>query len=342
MKLILKNVLPFIILFVFSQKLFGNAAQPGIWNAGGTVFTMMYPQDSATFKKVQMQQEKIYIQLYPGFAVVKGWYKMKNTSKSKLNFKMGYPINGIYSGGDRGLNQIHLDSLTQFKIFSNRKELPLIKTKMDDEIIENIQSFSDNWLVWEMDFLPEESKMVEVYFLVETNDGRITKGYSADRYNAFIYLLESGSVWKQPIEKGEFFVQMMQGLKEKNVQGLSSGFQFLWNKNLTIAKGSKSNFSPTALDNLIITYSERNDSFDFSSVITQKEKWYQSVDQFSENVEKENFSEKMIEKDPYKVSDSWWSYLPILILALFIIFPVIAISFLLFFLFKKIKSKGKE
>lgn len=339
MKLILKNVLAIIILFAFSQKISANAAQPGIWNAGGTVFTMMYPQDSATFKKVQMQEEKIYIQLYPGFAVVKGWYKIRNTSKTKLKFKMGYPINGIYSGGDKGLNQIHLDSLTQFKIYSNKQELPLIKTKNINENIENIQAFSDNWLVWEMDFLPEETKMVEIYFLVETNNGKITKGYSADRYNAFIYLLESGSVWKQPIEKGEFFVQMMQGLKENDVQGLSSGFQFLWNKNLTMAKGSKSNFSPTAQDNLIITYSEGIEDFNFARIILQKEKWYKAIDQFSVNVEKENFAQKMAEKDPYKVSDSWWSYLPILIMALFIIFPFIAISFLLFFLFKKFRKK---
>lgn len=339
MKLISKNVLAIIILFAYSQKISANAAQPGVWNAGGTVFTMMYPQDSATFKKVQMQEEKIYIQLYPGFAVVKGWYKMRNTSKTKLKFKMGYPINGIYSGGDRGLNQIHLDSLTHFKIYSNKQELHLIKTKNLADNIENIQAFSDNWLVWEMDFLPEETKMVEVYFLVETNNGKITKGYSADRYNAFIYLLESGSVWKQPIEKGEFFVQMMQGLKEKDVQGLSSGFRFLWNKNLTMAKGSKSNFSPTALDNLIITYAEGIEDFNFVRIIMQKEKWYRSIDQFSVNVEKENFTQKMAEKDPYKVSDSWWSYLPILIMALFIIFPVIAISFLLFFLFKKFRKK---
>ena len=339
MKLIFKNVLAIIILFAFSQKISANAAQPGIWNAGGTFFTMMYPQDSATFKKVQMQEEKIYIQLYPGFAVVKGWYKMRNTSKTKLKFKMGYPINGIYSGGDRGLNQIQLDSLTQFKIYSNKQELPLIKTKKLDENIENIQAFGDNWLVWEVDFLPEETKMVEVYFLVETNNGKITKGYSADRYNAFIYLLESGSVWKQPIEKGEFFVQMMQGLKENDVQGLSSGFQFIWNKNLTMAKGSKSNFSPTALDNLIITYSEGIEDFNFARIILQKEKWYRAIDQFSVNVGKENFTQKMAEKDPYKVSDSWWSYLPILIMALFIIFPVIAISFLLFFLFKKFRKK---
>ncbi|PHK03737.1 hypothetical protein VF10_38295, partial [Nostoc linckia z13] len=91
------------------QQTLANAAQPGIWNAGGKVFTMLYPEDSLSFKKVQMQQERIYIQLYKGFAVVKGTYIFKNTSNENLQFKMGYPVNGIYSGGETDLNQITLD-----------------------------------------------------------------------------------------------------------------------------------------------------------------------------------------------------------------------------------------
>lgn len=61
-----------LITITLAQKTFANAAQPGIWNAGGTVYTMLYPEDAITFKKVQMQQERIFIQLYKGFAVVKG------------------------------------------------------------------------------------------------------------------------------------------------------------------------------------------------------------------------------------------------------------------------------
>lgn len=104
----------FLIVIATSQKLFANAAQPGIWNAGGTVFTMLYPEDSLTFKKVQMVEEKIYIQLYKGYAVVKGNYLFKNTTNEKLNFKMGYPVNGIYYGGEIDLNEVTLEQLEQF------------------------------------------------------------------------------------------------------------------------------------------------------------------------------------------------------------------------------------
>src|SRR5690606_30678231 len=104
-----------LVAVTSSQKALANASQPGVWNAGGTVFTMLYPEDSLTFKKVQMQQERIYIQLYKGYAVVKGVYLFHNTTNEKLNFKMGYPVIGIYSGGDVDMNQVTLDSLSQLK-----------------------------------------------------------------------------------------------------------------------------------------------------------------------------------------------------------------------------------
>src|SRR5690606_17251296 len=146
MKTILHKILGIAFLLmavVFSQKAFANAAQPGIWNAGGTVFTMLYPEDSLTFKKVQMQQELIYIQLYKGYAVVKGTYLFRNTTDEKLNFKMGYPVNGIYSGGDADLNQVKLDSLSRFKIRGKSEWLSL-QEKPNAEY-GSIRNFSENW-----------------------------------------------------------------------------------------------------------------------------------------------------------------------------------------------------
>ena len=213
------------------QKALANAAQPGIWNAGGKVFTMLYPEDSLSFKKVQMQQERIYIQLYKGFAVVKGTYIFKNTSNQNLQFKMGYPVNGIYSGGANDLNQITIDSLSQFKIKANERWLNLIKENHPElnNNEGNVNPFSDNWIVWQMAFAPNETQTVEVYFIVNTNDAQVRKGYNLENRNAFIYLLESGSVWHQPIEKGNFYVQLKDGLTPENLQGLSEGFSFKFN-----------------------------------------------------------------------------------------------------------------
>lgn len=318
-----------LMTIVLHQKIFANAAQPGIWNAGGTVYTMLYPEDANTFKKVQMQQERIFIQLYKGFAVVKGTYVFKNTSNEYLQFKMGYPINGIYSGGEHDLNQIILDSLSQFKIKANNRWLTL-EDENHPEIntnSQNINAFSENWKVWQMNFSPNEIQRVAVYFIVNTNEARIRKGYDIEKRNAFIYLLESGSVWKDKIEKGKFYIQLMDGLTPENVQGISEGFGFKFNAQYQIFAGQKTNFTPTSKDNLIINYSQFNENFSFEKVIKQTNELFVKIDQMSQ-LSFESLTYSTIELgNPYEVESTIEGTLPGL-LTLFVIFAPFIIGFL--------------
>lgn len=318
-----------LMTIVLHQKIFANAAQPGIWNAGGTVYTMLYPEDANTFKKVQMQQERIFIQLYKGFAVVKGTYVFKNTSNEYLQFKMGYPINGIYSGGENDLNQIILDSLSQFKIKANNKWLLLEKENHPDinNNTQNFNAFSDNWKVWQMQFAPNEIQKVEVYFIVNTNEARIRKGYNIEKRNAFIYLLESGNVWKNNIEKGEFYIQLMNGLTPENIQGISEGFGFKFNTQYQIFAGQKTNFTPTPKDNLIINYSQFNENFSFEKVIKQTNELFVKIDQMSQ-LSFESLTYSIIKLgNPYEVESSIEGALPGL-LTLFVIFAPFIIGFI--------------
>ena len=310
-----------LITITLAQKTFANAAQPGIWNAGGTIYTMLYPEDANTFKKIQMQQERIFIQLYKGFAVLKGTYVFKNTTNEHLQFKMGYPINGIYSGGENDLNQIILDSLSQFKIKANNRWLTLEEEKYTEinTNAQNINAFSDNWKVWQMLFAPNEIQKVEVYFIVNTNEARIRKGYNIEKRNAFIYLLESGNVWKDNIEKGEFYIQLMNGLTPENIQGISEGFGFKFNTQYQIFAGQKTNFTPTPKDNLIINYSEFNENFSFENAIKQTKELFVKIDQMSQlSFESLTYS-NIVLGNPYEVESTIEGTLPRL-LTLFVIF----------------------
>jgi len=315
----------FLIAVISSQKTFANAAQPGIWNAGGTVFTMLYPEDSLTFKKVQMVEEKIYIQLYKGYAVVKGEYIFKNTTSEKLNFKMGYPVNGIYSGGSVDLNQVQIDRLNQFKIKANAVWLPLVEQQNGE--YGNINNFGDNWKVWQMDFLPDETKTVQVYFIVNTNNGTVSKGYNRERKNAFIYLLESGSVWHQPIEQGNFYVQLMDGLTAEEINGISQGFGFRYNAMHQLFAGTKTRFSPTSKDNLVVTYHEHNEHFVFDKALAQTENLFTKIDDLSlMSLETLTYTEIQT-GDPYEVESTFWGAFPGL-LTLFVVFAPFIIGFI--------------
>ncbi|MFN3664591.1 MAG: hypothetical protein ACK4S0_00450 [Sediminibacterium sp.] len=325
------------------QQLLANAAQPGVWNAGGTVFTMLYPEDSLSFRKVQMQQEAIYIQLYKGFAVVKGTYQFKNTSTEKLQFKMGYPINGIYNGGANELNQVQLEGLNRFRVKIGEQWLPMLQ--QSHEAYSNFTSFGNNWLVWEMSFMPVKTQTVEVYFIVNTNNAVVRQGYRTAKRNAFIYLLESGSVWRQPIEKGDFYIQLMDELTVADMKGLSAGFNMRFNDTHKLLYGNKTWFSPTPTDNLIITYADRIENFSFEERISADEQLFSKVNQLS-SLPFQNLKYKaIVTADPFEVKASFWdSFIEGLVYFVFaapyiIIVLLVLIGIWVYYKWKKVSKK---
>ncbi len=332
-----------ILIFFISHKLYSNAAQPGIWNAGGTVYTMLHPEDSLSFKKVQMQKENIYIQLYKGFAVVKGVYWFRNTTKDRLQFKMGYPVNGIYAGGETNLNQVSIDSLNAFKIKAKGNWLPLLKQSYPElnNNDKNTMPYSDNWKVWEMTFQPNEIQIVEVYFIVNTNNAQIRKGYNVDNKNAFIYLLESGSVWQSPIEKATFYVQLMDGLLPTDINGMSSGFHFKFSKKHKLFVGEKQHFSPTPKDNLVINYYTQEAKFSFHNTLSNTNALYLSIDSLG-TLPKNGLEYKAIKLgNPYKVKPTVDGFLPMLLTYFVMYLPGIIIAFLIILFIRYMLKRRK-
>jgi hypothetical protein len=261
------------------QTVLANAAQPGVWNAGGAVFVMLYPEDSAVFRKIQMKKESIFIQLYNGFSVVKGEYLFSNTTNKELSFKMGYPTNGIYNGGDVLVNQVRVDSLSNFKIKADGQWLTVERRNIDKS--DYFILFENSWHVWEMSFKPGETRQVEVYFIVNTNNAKLVSGYKQSRKNAFIYLLESGSVWRQPIDSARFYIQFLNGLTTGDVNGISKGFDLKISDINQLLVGFKTNLSPTPKDNLVIVYGNKSLYFDFGTVVLNQKNLFEKIERFS-------------------------------------------------------------
>lgn len=337
----MKQLAKLLGLLFLTTLLCSNVSQPGVYNSGGMAFTMLFPEDSLTYKKVQMHQERIFIQLYKGYAVVKGTYKMVNTSQEKLSFTMGYPIKGIYNGGYSELNQVSLDSIYKFKIKTNGKEISIDKALFEEK--DPVVNFGkNNWFTWKMIFMPHESLDVEVYFIVNTNSGQVTKGYNKKKSNTFTYLLESGNVWKQPIVKGDFIVELKDNLKLDAINGISEHFNFKTNSNKNILFGQKNNFSPTPKDNLIITYFKTMETFDFNAITINEEMLFNTIDTFAKTKQPTILFEYN-SKNPYDVDATFLGYLPLLMLNVFIYGPIVLFGIFLFLIFrilyKRLKNK---
>ena len=336
----MKTIKPLFYSFSFLVMillLLSNAAQPGICNAGGGGYHLLFPEDSLNFKKIQMHSEKISMQLYPGFAIVKGEYQMKNDTKDTISIKVGYPVNGIYEGNHFGkMNLVTFDGLYKIKTLQDGELLPIlekpVKAKQD-----NSEAFNnENWYLWENTFLPNQTTAIEVYFMVNTNNAFIRKGYNKDNHNAFIYLLESGNVWKQPITNANFRIELKDGLTLEDIHGISQSVS--WKKSQktdsNVLLASKVNFSPTPKDNIVINYGNKIDDFDFQ-VYTKKEDYYfDEINRFSKlNIE--NVSE-FTSKNPYDVSSTGIFGL---LIRLFFIIPGILVMVLIYFISKYVMLK---
>lgn len=290
----MKKTIYYLSILICSVFLVSNSAQPGVWNAGGSgSFTLLYPEDTIAYKKIQMKSENIYMQLYKGFATVKGNYYFKNTSTDTLKIKVGYPVNNVFENIDfhHEVNQVRVDGLYKIKGLVNGNEATLF---------EKPNSENDNWYVWEVTFPPNKITEFTVYFLVNTNNAKITEGYDADNKNAFIYLIETGSIWKSPIEKGNFYTQLKDDISIDDVKTSSPASLFFDENNSTL-KFSLSDYGKSPDQNFVITYGKTLSKFNFEAITKESDIYFTTIDTFSkQSFIDENFT-KIELPNAYKV-----------------------------------------
>ncbi|MFK8061043.1 MAG: hypothetical protein AB8B78_13255 [Polaribacter sp.] len=331
----MKRTIYFFSVFIATIFLVSNSAQPGVWNAGGSgSFTLLYPEDTIAYKKIQMKSENIFMQLHKGFATVKGDYYFKNTATDTLKIKVGYPVNNVFENVDfhHQVNEVRVDGLYKIKGLVNDKNTTLY---------EKPNTENDNWYVWEVIFPPNKITKFTVYFLVNTNNAKILEGYNSDKKNAFIYLIETGSLWKSPIEKGNFYTQLMNDISVDAIKTSSPNSLFFDKENATL-KFSLSNYGKKPDPNFVITYSETLKKFDFKGITKKSDSYFKEIDVFSKTDFTTSTFEPINLPDAYKVggiSNKAIGLLFFLSIYGIPVFATIIVLILLMFLYKKLKKK---
>ncbi|MCL7755048.1 hypothetical protein [Polaribacter sp. Z022] len=311
-----------------------NSAQPGVWNAGGSgSFTLLYPEDTIAYKKIQMKSENIYMQLYKGFATVKGNYYFKNTATDTLKIKVGYPINNVFENIDfhHQVNEVRVDGLYKIKGLVNGNEA---------EVFKKPNAQNDNWYVWEITFPPNKITEFTVYFLVNTNNAKTIEGYESDKKNAFIYLIETGSIWKSPIENGNFYTQLKDNLSINKVKS-SSPTSLYFDEENSVLKFSLSDYGKKPDPNFVITYGKTISNFNFEAITKNSDSYFNEINTFSKlNFSKNTYSDIDL-PNPYKVggiSNKAIGFLFYLSIYGIPFFTGIIVILLLVLLYKKIKK----
>ena len=276
-------------LLAGSISAFSNSAMPGLWQAGANgKFVPLFAGDSIYFGKIQMQHEQVLVNLYPGFAVVKGEYYMYNNTNAPITMHVAYPKQAKYS--DTIVDNIIPSYIEQLKVLVNDNPVALMR-KNDEafETIDNIDSKSlatennagnENWFVWKMSFAPRAFTKITVYFLTDNSHAHLRKGYSGDKGSAFSYVLESGRAWGGSIDSGKIYIQLKDGLTTKDVKAVLPFNAF---------KGDTThlfyefvNKEPTEKDNLLIWYKHVADDSAFEKkVVPEAGRYFAEIDGFN-------------------------------------------------------------
>jgi hypothetical protein len=333
MKKLLKNITLIIGTFIIFSSLLSNTAQPGIWNAGGSgSFQLLYPEDSIAYKKIQMQSESIHIQLYKGFAVVKGVYNFLNTTNDSLAIKVGYPINTVFPSKNyqSHLNQVVFDDLYKIKGSIHQQEIPLLKLPSDN----------DNWYVWEITFPPKQLLYFTVHFIVNTNNAQILQGYNKESKNGFIYLIETGSIWKSPIETGNFYAQLKDDINLADIKGIAPS-QLYFNPSNNTLHFKLANYGVQPDDNFILIYNNKIDDFNFEEIITKSNYLFEEIDVFSNNQPTVEYT-KISLKNPYEVKGAGNFIIAGIYYFIFFGIPILVGIILILIIYKLLKRRRKS
>lgn len=335
----MKSKIFFILAAIFMQtNMFANIAMPGYWNTGtGRTFFPFFKEDSIHFGKIQMKEELITVQLYRGFAIVKGVYKMLNLTDENIFLRVGFPVNGTLD--HPMVNNLMFEELYSLKVLIDGKEVDAnllsdYVTRRTEKYgrvfpfpevknpIQNLYADDNNWHVWEANFKANDVTEIVVYYILSTNDASQLKGYDKDHSNAFAYILESGEAWGKNIEKGKIVVQLMDELSEDDVDGVYPNYAFkLYEGNYLIYEFE--NLDPRSDNNIVLRYSERDSKFNFENITDESDKYFAKIDGM--NVAQKFVLKEIDEpKDDFEVGGSFFSPLTI------IISSVVVLGFLIY------------
>lgn len=278
----MKPLINFLILALMPLFLQANIAQPGIFGAGGTqAFTLLYPEDSSTYKQISMAREEISVLIFPGFAVVKGSYWMANKTDQMISTHVGYPVNHIIqSDGAQSVAEVWFGEFYGLKVLVNGQQQGVAL----DTSLRNRQAGGYrpvDWFVWENSFEPNSQTLIEVYFIVNTNEAHILQGYDSSYDQVFMYLLESGAVWQGPIGEGIVKMKGTDGVVlTQDQRGFTrQAMQFIEKDNVLFTQFA--NLIPAPEDNIILRIGEKIEEFDFETILADSIGYYEAVDRFA-------------------------------------------------------------
>jgi hypothetical protein len=338
------NAMKYFIILLCSLFItapcYSNAAMPGMWSAGhGGRFIPLFKADSIHLGKIQMQRELVLINLYPGFAAVKGEYRMMNTTDQPITIRVGYPINGKYNAAL--VDNVMFRDLYNIRALVNDQPANVVKAAEGyDSVYKVIDEMQvDNWYYFTCTFAPKQLTKITVYFLTDNSEAQLSRGYSRDKGNAFAYILETGRAWAGKIERGQVLIRLNEGLSLKDFRGVYPLNTLSGDD--THLRFAFTNLEPDSSNNILLWYhSGKHDDFKFETISTNAEKYFTTLDAFPVN-EFEGPGLKKIDKDDFEPHDKAMQWLLWIVIGLLVL-GVGVLIFVIYLIIRLVKRKKRQ
>ncbi len=314
----MKKAFCLLAAIVSGLFVFGNAAMPGMWNTGhGGRFIPLFKEDSVHLGKIQMQRELVLINLYPGFAAVKGEYWMYNTTDKPVTMRVGYPINGRYEADL--VEHVMFNDLHKLRALVNDQPANVVRAADGyDSVYREIDKMQmENWYYFTCTFAPKQLTKITIYFITNNSDATLGRGYGRDNGNAFAYILETGRAWAGKIESGQVLIKLNDALSLEDLKGVYPVNTLLGdNKHLQFAF---TNLEPDSTNNILLWYDGgKKDGFSLDKVLTNSDQYFRDLDRFP-LAEFETNDFKKINKDDFDPHDSGLTWLWVLLIGIVVL-----------------------
>mgnify|MGYP001278006741 CR=1 FL=1 len=179
-----------IIMFLFLAVTFANADSSSLFRYGETV----QPIEN---NNIRMIEEKVDIQVYGGWSVVRCEFVFRNESNERQRVLMGFPGSMIGVEADYGIDET--TRLKDFKTYDEGVEKQVKLEKADEKGAS--EDRIAEWYTWDVTFEAGEERII-----VNTYK---TQNYNAPWGRHTGYILKTGAPWKGTIGKAVITFELM-------------------------------------------------------------------------------------------------------------------------------------
>jgi hypothetical protein len=334
MRLISLSCLIALFQVIVSTDLYAQeTTSSDLWNTGTSAQIIPMDELPVTPQEISLIREKVWVDLFPGFAVVKSVFTFSNQTDQPLSIKIGYPVRGQFPTAIPAL--AHFDDARGLKIYVNGQT---VSTRTEQARSNGNDPSPFTCLVWNQTFPPDSQTTITVVSILPTQFSRLVEGERFSTGNAFGISLTGAEAWDGPIEQLQVFIRLNGGLMLADIRGLIPDSSFIGN--LGHLQFDKTNLEPDSSHNMVIWYNGAPADYPFEKKVTPlQEALRNSMDTFPVTAFNDPAFQPLRRID-FDVSSGGITLAGVLYFIMFFTPWVILIGFVLFILLGKRKRKA--